>query len=411
VLTVVADVILIVRNVSWVEETVLMIVKPHVSDFFTKLGRVSARRLRPDLAGMAARRDLVIKIEVGRAAHIFITAIRSSMPGSHIRLTLSSHVLIIRAPQVLSDTATVEVDFWTDFVALLVLMLTVLAVAVLCAAVCKQILLCWLGQQDIHIAFDLLSCRPIDLSILLQALLGLVGSFKLSLAFCPATVVDVIASQVVAGFILAVDGLAFCLHAVAFCILRHIAMIRIAALVPMCHPRIVRRFKLGDLITEPSAEVSIHFQVSNSTCTEATTIPSAVRQQAAPLLGFRALSLEVRHEIIQCAAFSNVLLVQAKESIAALLVRRPVAMLRTGALGSVLLILATLKTEDLLVELRLVEAMCFVQCTPDVSKQLLLDDLERGCYISIKLVGAIADGILNEKLEEGGHLGHIARTN
>jgi hypothetical protein len=214
VLTVVADFSIHVFNWSLIQEAPLMVVNPHVSDFLAPLRSFSARRLWPGLAGMAARRNLVIKIEVGCAAHDCVTAIRSSMTGSHVRRTLISHVLIILTPQVLTP-GCVEVDFWTDQVALLVHLLTVLAVAVLCAALCKQFVLRGLGQQDIHIAFDLLSCRPINLAILLEALLGFVDLMVINLAPCPARVVDVIACQIVASLVLAVDGLTFCLLAIA----------------------------------------------------------------------------------------------------------------------------------------------------------------------------------------------------
>jgi hypothetical protein len=258
----VADVIIHVFNFSWIQEAILMIVNPHVGDFLAPFRGFSARRLWPGLAGMAARRNLVIEIEVCCAARVFVTAIRSSMTGSHVRSTLFSHVLITLTPQVLTPDC-VEVDFWAEQVALLVHVLAVLAVAVLRAALCKQFVLGGLGQQDIHIAFDLLSCRPINLAILLEALLGFVDLMVVSLAPFPASVVDVIACQVVASLVLAVGGLALCLLAIAFCVELHISFVGDSALVVQLHPLTVCSFKLGDLLGEPRTEVTIHFKTSN----------------------------------------------------------------------------------------------------------------------------------------------------
>jgi hypothetical protein len=104
-------------------------------------------------------------------------------------------------------------------------------------------------QQDIHIALNLLGSRPIDLAILLQALLGLVGSFELSLASSPASVVIVFTIQNMAGFVFTIGCLAFCLLAITLGIHLHIGVVGGSALV------VQKGTKFGLTLAAPSNSI------------------------------------------------------------------------------------------------------------------------------------------------------------
>merc|ERR1719359_1433683 len=159
------------------------------------------------------------------------------MHSSHRRCSFRSHILVATTTVMLGvGGGCIEIDFWADRVAVLVLGFTVLVVAILSATSGKQFLLSWLGKQDIHIAFDLLGSRPIDLAILLQALLGLVGSFELSLASSPAFIVGVFAIQIMASFIFTIGNLTLCLLAITLGIHLHIGVIGSSALVVQNRP-------------------------------------------------------------------------------------------------------------------------------------------------------------------------------
>jgi hypothetical protein len=66
---------------------------------------------------------------------------------------------------------TVMVDLEADGVAVLVIFLTGLIDASLRATLGEELLLCVIMEEDVNIAFNLLGRRPIDLAVLLQALL------------------------------------------------------------------------------------------------------------------------------------------------------------------------------------------------------------------------------------------------
>jgi hypothetical protein len=364
------------------------------------------------VAGIAARKHLVVKIKVRCAANVCITAILCAVPGSHRVDSFTGHILVITAPVVSSDGICFEVDLWADGVAVLVMRLAVLVVAILSATFCKQFLLGWLGQEDIHIALDLLSGGPIDLAILLQALLGLVGSVILSLASCPATVVVVLAIQVVASFVCAIGGLAFCLHAVASGIHLDVRVVSSNALRVQRRPLSVRILKLADLELEPVPEGRIHSKVGNLARAKATAVPGGVIQNATFLGRYGAILLEFDREIIQSSTMLDVRMILDEEHVSALLVRLPITILWTAVTANLLLLLTALEAEDSVVELHLIIAMSLVQSGPDVSQQLLLDDLKRSRDITVQLVVRIlltlSKSVLHEVLKEGRHLRDIA---
>jgi hypothetical protein len=394
----VADVSIEICDVRQIQVTKLSIMEPHVSPLIGFLFS-RARRLWPHLARIAARKHLVVEVKVGCATNVCIAAILRSVPGSHRVDSFTSHILVILAP-VMRTPCCFEVDLWADGVAVLVMGFTVLVVAILSAAFRKQLLLGWLGQQDIHIAFDLFGGRPIDLAILLQTLLGLVGSVILGLTPSPAIVVIVLAIQEVASFVFAVVGLAFCLHAVASGIHLDIGVVSSSALRVQLRPLSVRSLKLGDLNLEPITKGCIHSKVGNGARAEAATIPGGVRQNATFLGRYGALLLEFDHEIIQSPAMLDVRMILDKEHVSALLVRLSIAILWTAVSANLLLRLASLEAKNSVVELHLIIAVSLVQGGPDVSEQLLLDNLEGGRHITVQLVvrilATLSDGVLHE---------------
>jgi hypothetical protein len=124
----------------------------------------------------------------------------------------------LTAEGVLDEFVTIIVNLFTD-VALEVHLLTVLAVAIGCATYRHEIFLGRLFQEYIDIAFNLLSGRPINLAILLEAFLVLFGLvFNLKATF-PALVVESVTVAPMATIVLAVSRLTFCLHAITLCIL------------------------------------------------------------------------------------------------------------------------------------------------------------------------------------------------
>jgi len=108
----------------------------------------------------------------------------------------------------------VAVNLSADLIALLVHLLPVLVEAILSATLGNQLLFCWCLNQHIHIALNLLSGRPVNLSIPLEALLLRVSRMLVFLTLGPTFLVRILTVQVVARVILAVFRLAFCLLAI-----------------------------------------------------------------------------------------------------------------------------------------------------------------------------------------------------
>jgi hypothetical protein len=99
---------------------------------------------------------------------------------------------------------SIKINLLTNLRALLVHDLAVRVVAVVRTTLFEEGLIIWFFQKDVHIALDLLSGRPIDLAVLLQALLCLVCSLEFCLALAPANVVSVITVLAVTSLILAI---------------------------------------------------------------------------------------------------------------------------------------------------------------------------------------------------------------
>jgi hypothetical protein len=104
-------------------------------------------------------------------------------------------------------------------------------------------------------------------------------------------------------------------------------------------------------------------------------------------------------------------LVQDKEIVTALLVNLAITSMSTTLRAYDSLLFAAFKAEHLRVQIALSIAVSFVQCAPDVSNQLALDDIQGRRHIPIQLVRALADGILDEILEERSHLCDITAAN
>jgi hypothetical protein len=247
-------------------------VEPHVGALVPTTSVVtsaSARRLRPWLARVAAGRVLEVKIKVGCATHGCITAICSSVHGVHRGCTFTCHILVgfslevlIIAPEVIIPRC-IKIDLWADGVAVLVLGFTILVVAILSATNSKQICRGRTFQKYVHIALNLLSGRPINLAILLKALLVFIGPGVFGLASSPAFVVPVIAIQVVTGLELAILNLAFCLRTVTLGILVDIFLVGVRACFVQTCPALMRTLEHIQLLLDPSASGIIHVNLSD----------------------------------------------------------------------------------------------------------------------------------------------------
>jgi len=79
-----------------------------------------------------------------------------------------------------------KINLWADLVAFFVHVLPVLVEAIVCATHFQKLITGGLVNQDVHITFDFLCGRPIDLAILFQAILILVREMVISDATCTA---------------------------------------------------------------------------------------------------------------------------------------------------------------------------------------------------------------------------------
>jgi hypothetical protein len=296
-----------------------------------------ANRRRFLFARLAAWRHLVVQVKMRGAAVLTL----STVPRVNAALdTFTGHVnvcplmscLILHIsesatgitflvlPPIVVGPLSFEINLNADVITLLVHLLTILVEAVLRTASVKQRLSVGLFEENIDIAFNLLCGRPINLSILLKALLDLVGSFPLRLTASPTPVVVVIAVQEVASFPPAIGRLTFCLSTIALSIQLDIGMVGLCALLVQLSPLAKRNLKGGNLLLEPRAKGSIHIKSCNVCRTKSTAVPGGVGQQTTLLLSFRAIvRCERCNVVIQCPAFGDVLFVFVKEFVTAFL--------------------------------------------------------------------------------------------
>jgi len=250
VFTRVADLLRHVVNGNIIKEAIPAIEEPHVRVVVpaTRVVTTSLTRgRRPWLARMAARRKLVVQVEMGCAAILLVCVMRS-MPCADSVLTLFSDILIlvlasglvldiselarvsgilVGSPGVLFKLATaiLEINLDANPVALVVHLLAVLVEAILLAAGRKQLFRSWLFEKHVHIALNLLSCGPVDLAVLFKALLGLAGALPLCLAITPTLIVTHLTIDVLALIPLTIASLAIRLLAVAVSINLHILVV------------------------------------------------------------------------------------------------------------------------------------------------------------------------------------------
>ena len=111
------------------------------------------------------------------------------------------------------------INLRANLVASHVHLLSPLVDAIFRATLCEQVLLGGIGHENIHIAFNLLCGGPINLAVLLQAILLRILCADCCFARSPASLVIVLAIHEQAGLMLTIAGLALCLLAVTFCIL------------------------------------------------------------------------------------------------------------------------------------------------------------------------------------------------
>jgi len=206
---------------------------------------VCARRIGPFLARLTARKLLIIQVQVGRAALLSFKSglrITTAMFRADRMCTFSGDIYVCVSmcvirneiallPNILGVTVSAsfvilehrvlvgEIDLHTDFITCLVALLTVFVEASGSATELQQCLIAWLFQEHIHIALNLLGGRPIDLAVLLETLLGLVGSLPFVFTATPATVVDILTDFVHTFLPCTICCFTFCLLAITFRIL------------------------------------------------------------------------------------------------------------------------------------------------------------------------------------------------
>jgi hypothetical protein len=148
-----------------------------------------AHRFRSRLA-WDARGDLVVNIKVLSATLLVLAAGPTTMHGEHLgsivvtlEVTVSKEELahffaelmaIDDHGQICADDGgpdTIVVNLEADGVAVLVVCFASFIDASLATALGEKLLLCVIVEEDVNIALDFLGGRPIDLAVLLQALL------------------------------------------------------------------------------------------------------------------------------------------------------------------------------------------------------------------------------------------------
>jgi hypothetical protein len=143
-------------------------------------------------------------------------------------------------------------------------------------------------------------------------------------------------------------------------------------------------------------------------------VPSGVRLEAALLREHSSLSVlrtEIFHPHVQRAARRDVAFVQIKELDAAILVALTVASVYATGSTFFPLVLTMAECLDGLMQLCLIVTMGLVQCTSDITQQLILDHVQSGGNICVQIVRRLADGLLHKVLEEGSHLSDVAAAN
>jgi hypothetical protein len=234
--------------------------------------------------------------------------VRTLMSGLILHMSEMATVIsvLVLTPSMIAPVS-LEINLNTNIVALVVHQLAVLVEAIISSTFFQQLFFCRIFQENIHKALDLLRGRPIDLAILLKALLVLIGGFKVRLAAPPTLVVIVFAIQIVTSIPLAILCLTLCLHAVANGILLNISTVSGTAFLVQFRPRVKRTPEFRCLVCDPRSKGSIHVQVCNLTAAKTTTIPGAVPKQATFLLEFGARHLvKVAHKVVQRPALCNV---------------------------------------------------------------------------------------------------------
>jgi hypothetical protein len=126
--------------------------------------------------------------------------------------------------------AVVIIDLRAQVVAFLVHDFSVFVHTIICATLLNQLLFGGGGNEDIHVALDLLCGRPINLAILFQTLF--LGELLADLFFTatPTCLVRVLTIQEVTRLILAVVSLAFFLCAITVGVLLNVCAVRIFAI-------------------------------------------------------------------------------------------------------------------------------------------------------------------------------------
>jgi hypothetical protein len=104
-------------------------------------------------------------VAIGIAFELTISKVEFIMLGT---LLVTSHIHRV-------DTSnfrpmTIVINLWTNLGAILVILLTCFANAVIRATLCEEFFLGVVMEQDINVAFNLLGGRPVDLAVLLQTL-------------------------------------------------------------------------------------------------------------------------------------------------------------------------------------------------------------------------------------------------
>jgi len=110
---------------------------------------------------------------------------------------------------------TKEVNFWTDGCAMFVVLFTCLVDAFIRATLGKKLLLGVVMEQHVNVAFNLFGGRPINLAVLLQALLLLHFGFVLKPAVGLALIIVEIASVSIALIALALTLFELLLRCIA----------------------------------------------------------------------------------------------------------------------------------------------------------------------------------------------------
>jgi hypothetical protein len=230
-----------------------------------------AHRIRNTLA-LDARRDLVVNVKVLSAALLVLTSSPATMPCENLgsvvitlEVTVSEEelahffaelVAIDHHSQICTDDLgpnTIVVNLKADGVAVLVICFASVIDASLATTLGEKLLLGVVVEEDVDIALDFLGGRPIDLAVLLQALLLEDELLVPRPAAGTALLVLHGASCVFAAILLAHAQLELLLGSIA----RHVnleeAVIGSLAIAPQELPLLVTALILHNHLLQPSA--------------------------------------------------------------------------------------------------------------------------------------------------------------